>query len=42
MRQLLDEENLSLNPQALQQMWDEAEAAEVAYAGYILREPILG
>ena len=23
-------------------MWDEAEAAETAYAGYILRDPILG
>jgi ribonucleoside-diphosphate reductase beta chain len=41
-RQLLDEENLTLDPQALRQMWDEAEAAETAYAGYILREPILG
>ncbi len=41
-RQLLDEENLVLDPQALRQMWDEAEAAETAYAGYILSEPILG
>lgn len=41
-RQLLDEENLTLDPQALRQMWDEAEAAETAYAGYIQREPILG
>jgi len=41
-RQLLDEENLQLDPEALRRMWDEAEAAEVAYAGYILREPILG
>ncbi|MDX8125890.1 ribonucleotide-diphosphate reductase subunit beta [Methylomonas sp. OY6] len=41
-RQLLEEENLTLDPQALRQMWDEAEAAETAYAGYILREPILG
>ncbi|WAR45964.1 ribonucleotide-diphosphate reductase subunit beta [Methylomonas rapida] len=41
-RQLLDEENLTLDPQALRQMWDEAEAAETAYAGYILHEPILG
>ncbi|AEG01496.1 ribonucleotide-diphosphate reductase subunit beta [Methylomonas methanica] len=41
-RQLLDEENLTLDPQALRQMWDEAEAAETAYAGYILRDPILG
>ncbi|WP_031429731.1 ribonucleotide-diphosphate reductase subunit beta [Methylomicrobium agile] len=41
-RQLLEEENLQLDPQALRRMWDEAEAAEAAYAGYILREPILG
>jgi ribonucleoside-diphosphate reductase beta chain len=41
-RQLLEEENLQLDPEALRQMWDEAAAAEAAYAGYILREPILG
>jgi ribonucleoside-diphosphate reductase beta chain len=23
-------------------MWEESEAAEIAYAGYILRDPILG
>jgi ribonucleoside-diphosphate reductase beta chain len=41
-RELLKEENLELDPQALRTLWDEAEAAERAYAGYILREPILG
>ena len=41
-RELLKEEGLELDPQALRQLWDEAEAAEAAYAGYILREPILG
>ena len=41
-RELLKEENLQLDPQALRELWDEAEAAERAYAGYILREPILG
>lgn len=41
-RQLLEEENLSLDSHMLRRMWDEAEAAEAAYAGYILREPILG
>lgn len=41
-RELLKEENLELDPQALRELWDEAEAAERAYAGYILREPILG
>ncbi|NJA05647.1 ribonucleotide-diphosphate reductase subunit beta [Methylococcaceae bacterium WWC4] len=41
-RQLLDEENLVLDADALRRMWDEAEAAEADYAGYLLREPILG
>lgn len=41
-RELLKEENLTLDPDALRQLWHEAEAAETAYAGYILREPILG
>ncbi len=41
-RELLKEEGLELDPQALRQLWDEAEAAERAYAGYILRDPILG
>ena len=41
-RELLKEEGLELDPQALRTLWDEAEATERAYAGYILREPILG
>jgi ribonucleoside-diphosphate reductase beta chain len=41
-RELLKEEQLTLDPAALRQLWDEAEAAESAYAGYILKEPILG
>ena len=41
-RELLKEENLSLDPRAVQTLWEEAEAAEAGYAGYILREPILG
>ncbi|WP_246793900.1 ribonucleotide-diphosphate reductase subunit beta [Burkholderia perseverans] len=41
-RQLLEEENLSLDPRAVQEIWEEAEAAERAYAQYILRDPILG
>ncbi|MBK1671708.1 ribonucleotide reductase [Ectothiorhodospira shaposhnikovii] len=40
--QLLQEENLQLDPHRLRELWDEAEAAETDYAGYILREPILG
>ena len=41
-RELLKEEEMSLDPEALRTLWDEAEAVEAAYAGYILREPILG
>ena len=41
-KQIIQEENVTLNPQAIRDMWDEAEAAETAYAGYILRDPILG
>lgn len=41
-RELLVEESLTLDPAALRQMWDEADAAEVAYANFILREPVLG
>ncbi|MBX3680764.1 ribonucleotide-diphosphate reductase subunit beta [Cognatazoarcus halotolerans] len=41
-RELLKEEGLTLDPQALGELWHEAEAAESAYAGHILREPILG
>ena len=41
-RQLLNEEKLELDPLAVAAMWQECEAAEAAYAGYILREPILG
>lgn len=39
---IMQEENLTLNPKAMREMWDEAEAAEAGYAGYILRDPILG
>jgi ribonucleoside-diphosphate reductase beta chain len=41
-RELLKEEQLTLDPQALRALWDEAEATETAYAGHILRDPILG
>ncbi|WP_369600666.1 ribonucleotide-diphosphate reductase subunit beta [Hahella sp. SMD15-11] len=40
--QIIQEENLKPDPRAIRDMWDEAEAAEAAYAGYILRDPILG
>ena len=41
-KQIMLEENLTLDPKKVRIMWDEAEAAEVAYASYILRDPILG
>jgi ribonucleoside-diphosphate reductase beta chain len=41
-RQLMQEEALTADTQALRAMWDEAEAAEQDYANYILPEPILG
>ncbi len=41
-KQIIREEGVKLDPQAIRAMWDEAEAAESAYAGYILRTPILG
>ncbi|MDR2924756.1 MAG: ribonucleotide-diphosphate reductase subunit beta [Azoarcus sp.] len=41
-RELLKEEKMVLDPHALRDLWDEAEAAERAYAGYILRDAILG
>ena len=41
-RQIMQEENIRPDPQAMREMWDECLAAEEAYAGYILRDPILG
>jgi len=41
-KQLMLEEDIKPDPQALRQMWDEAEAAEHDYAHYIMREPMLG
>ena len=41
-RTLLQEEQLQLDPAAVSRLWEEAEAAESAYARYVLREPILG
>ena len=40
--QILVEENLTLDPAAVQAMWEEAEAAETTYARFLLPEPILG
>ncbi len=41
-KQLMQEEDIRPDEDALKQMWLEAEAAETAYANYILREPMLG
>ncbi len=41
-KQIVLEENVKLDPKVIQQMWEEAEAAEMQYANYILPDPILG
>ncbi len=41
-RQIMQEEGITLDPKALERMWQEAEAAEQGYAQYLLKEPILG
>jgi len=41
-KQILQEENLTLDPKAIREMWDEAYEAEKTYTSYILKDPILG
>jgi ribonucleoside-diphosphate reductase beta chain len=41
-RQIMHEEKIVPDTRALRDMWDECEAAEIHYANYILRDPILG
>jgi len=41
-KQIIKEENVVLDPKKIQEMFEEADAAEEIYAGYILRDPILG
>ncbi len=41
-KQIMHEEGITPDPGAMREMWDEAEACEATYAGYILRDPILG
>jgi len=41
-RQIIQEEQISLDPKALHTIWAEALDAESGYADYILRDPILG
>ncbi len=40
--QIILENQVKLNPKAINDMWMEAEAAETEYAQYLLRDPILG
>jgi ribonucleoside-diphosphate reductase beta chain len=41
-KQILLENEVKLNPKAIRDMWDESEAAEIDYANYLFRDPILG
>jgi ribonucleoside-diphosphate reductase beta chain len=41
-RQIMQEENVTLDPRDIRDMWDEAEAAEMAYSKFLLPTPILG
>ena len=41
-KQIMLENDVQLDPIAIREMWDEAEAVEIAYANYLLRNPILG
>jgi len=41
-KQIIFEENLTLDNKAIRELWDEAYEAEKAYTNYILRDPILG
>jgi len=40
--QIVAENNVKLDPKAINDMWLEAEACEMDYANYIMRDPILG
>jgi ribonucleoside-diphosphate reductase beta chain len=41
-RQIMQEEGVTLDPRDIRDMWDEAEAAEEAYSKFLLPQPILG
>jgi ribonucleoside-diphosphate reductase beta chain len=41
-KQIMLENDVTLDPKEVREMWDESEAAEMSYANYILRNPILG
>ena len=40
--QIILENNVKLDPNKISAMWQEAEACEIDYANYIMRDPILG
>jgi len=40
--QIIIENNIKLDPEKISGMWKEAEACEIDYANYILRDPIIG
>jgi len=41
-KEIIEENNVVLDPAKVRQMWDESEAAESTYAKFLLRRPILG
>ena len=41
-KQIMQEEKLTLDPKVVRDMWDESYEAEKSYTSYILRDPILG
>lgn len=41
-RQIIREENIQPDPKEMALMWQECEAAEMGYANYLLKDPILG
>lgn len=41
-KQIMREENIKPSIKDISEMWEECEAAEMAYAGYLLQDPILG
>jgi len=41
-KQIIEEENLVLDPKKIQQMFEDSLVAEEAYAHYILKDPVLG
>ncbi len=41
-KQIILENDITLDPKAIRTMWDESEAAEIDYANYLFRDPVLG